>query len=68
MYPFIVKYDLRDGIFETGTYRVTSKSQNLIILGQGGLFSTQCSNPSLACRWHHSFGTNNYLPSITKQY
>ena len=24
------------------------------------LCSTQCSNPSWACRWHHPFGTNNY--------
>ena len=27
------------------------------ILGQGGPSSTQCSNPSWACHWHHKFGT-----------
>ena len=53
---------LTDDIFETGAYRVPSKSQNSTVLGQGGLSSTQCSNPSRACRWHHPFGTNNYPP------
>ena len=48
-----------DGIFETGAYGVPSKSQNPT---QGGPSSTQCSNPSWACRWHHPFGTNNYSP------
>ena len=36
---------LTDGIFETGTLGVLSKSQNPTILGQGGPSSTQCSNP-----------------------
>ena len=36
---------LTDGIFETGAYRVPSKSQNPIISGQGGPSNTQCSNP-----------------------
>ena len=35
---------LTDGIFETGAYGVPSKSQNPIVLGQGGPSSTQCSN------------------------
>ena len=39
---------LTDGIFETGAYRVPSKSQNPIISGQSGPSSTQCSNPSCA--------------------
>ena len=39
---------LTDGIFETGAYGVPSKSQNPIVLGQGGPSSTQCSNPSWA--------------------
>jgi hypothetical protein len=39
---------LSDVIFETGAYGVPSKSQNPIILGQGGPSSTQCSNPSWA--------------------
>ena len=56
------KCDLTDGIFETGAYGVTSKSQNPTVLGQGGPSSTQCSNPSWAWRWHHPFGTNNYPP------
>ena len=47
---------LTDGIFETGAYGVSSKSQNPTVLGQGGPSSTQCSNPSWACRWHHPFG------------
>ena len=53
---------LTDGIFETGAYVVPSKSQNATVLDQGGPSSTQCSNPSWACRWHHPFGTNNYPP------
>ena len=53
---------LTDGIFETGANGVTSKSQNQTILGQDGPSSTQRSNPSWACRWHHPFGTNNYPP------
>ena len=53
---------LTDGIFETGAYGVPSKSQKLTVLGQGGPSSTQCSNPSWVCRWHHPFGTNNYSP------
>ena len=52
---------LTDGIFETGAYRLPSKSQNPTVLGQGGPSSTQCSNPSWACRWHRPFGTSNYL-------
>ena len=32
---------LTDGIFETGAYRVPSKSQNPTVLGQGGPSSTQ---------------------------
>ena len=51
-----------DGIFETGAFGVPGKSQNPTVLGQGGPYSTQCSNPSLAYRWHHPFGTNNYPP------
>ena len=47
---------------KTGAYGVPSKSQNPTVLGQGGLFSTQCSNPSWACHWHHLFRTNNYPP------
>ena len=42
------KESLTDGIFETGAYGVTSKSQNPTVLGQGGPYSTQCSNPSWA--------------------
>ena len=53
---------LTNGIFETGSYGVPSKSQNPTVLGQGGLSSTQCSNLSWACNWHHPFGTNNYAP------
>ena len=53
---------LTDSIFENGAYGVPSKSQNPTVLGQGGPSSTQCSNPSWACRWHHPFGTNNYPP------
>ena len=53
---------LTDGIFKTGAYGVPSKSQNPIVLGQGGPSSAPCSNPSWACRWHHPFGTNNYPP------
>ena len=41
-------FPLTDGIFETGAYAVPSKSQNPIVLGQGGPSSTQCSNPSWA--------------------
>ena len=40
--------NITDGIFDTGAYGVQSKSQHLTVLGQGGLSSTQCSNPSLA--------------------
>ena len=36
---------LTDDIFETGVYGAPSKSQNPIVLGQGGPSSTQCSNP-----------------------
>ena len=57
-----LKLPLTDAIFETGAYRDPSKSQNSTVLGQGGSSSTQCSNPSWACRWHHPFGTNNYPP------
>ena len=53
---------LPDGIFETGAYEVPSKSQNPIVLDQDGPSSTQSSNPSWACSWHHPFGTNNYPP------
>jgi hypothetical protein len=53
---------IADGIFETGAYGVPSKSQNPTVLGQGGPSSTQCSNPSWACQWHHPFRTNNYPP------
>ena len=53
---------LTDGIFETGAYAVPSKSQNSTVLGQGGSSSIQCSSPSLAWRWCHRFGTNNYPP------
>ena len=58
----LVKITLTDGIFETGANGVPSKSQNPTVLGQGGLSSTQCSNPTWACSWHHPFGTNNYPP------
>ena len=34
---------LTDDIFETGVYGAPSKSQNPIVLGQGGSSSTQCS-------------------------
>ena len=44
----LTQQPLTDGIFETGAYRVPSKSQNPAILGQGGTFSIQCSNPSWA--------------------
>ena len=53
---------LTDGIFETGAYGVPSKSQNPTVLGQDGPSSTQCSNPTWACRQHRPFGTNNYPP------
>ena len=53
---------LTDGIFETGAYGVPRKSQNPTVSGQGCPSSTQCSNPSWACRWHHPFGTNSYPP------
>ena len=33
---------LTEGIFETGAYGISSKSQNPTILGQGGPSSTQC--------------------------
>ena len=59
---FNLSSTLTDGIFETGAYGVPSKSQNPTILGQGGLSSTQCSNHTWACSWHHPFGTNNYPP------
>jgi hypothetical protein len=35
-------------IFETGAYKVPSKSQNPTVLGQGGPSSTQCSHTSRA--------------------
>ena len=38
--------------------KVPRKSQNPIIIGQGG----QCLNPSWACCWRHPFGKNNYPP------
>ena len=57
-----MKGPLTDGIFKTGAYRVPSKSQNPTVLGQGGPSSTKCSNPSWACRLHHTFGTNNNSP------
>ena len=68
-----------DGIFETGAYRVPSKSQNPTVLGQGGPYSTQCSNLAGhtvgTIRWHHplapSVGTirwHQQLPSILTQY
>ena len=44
---------LKDGIFETGAYRVPSKSLNSIVVGQGGPSSNRYSNPSWACRWHN---------------
>ena len=44
---------LTDGIFETGAYGVPSKSQNPIVLGQGGSSTTQCSNISWTCCWHN---------------
>ena len=43
---------LTGGIFETGAYGVSSKSQNSTILGQSGPSSTQFSNPSWPCHWH----------------
>ena len=49
-------FSLTDGIFETGVYRVPSKSQRPTVVDQGG------PNPSWACHWHHPFGTNSYLP------
>ena len=58
----ILDLTLTDGIFETGAYGVPSKSQNPTVLGQGGPSSTQYSNPSWACCWHHRFGTINYPP------
>ena len=45
---------LTDSIFETGAYKVPSKSQNPTILDQGGPSSTQCSQPSWACHWHQN--------------
>ena len=62
MQQFKEKLLLTDGIFETGAYAVPCKSQNLTVLGQRGLSSTQYSNPSWACHWHHPFGTINYPP------
>jgi hypothetical protein len=53
---------LTDAIFETGACGVPSKSQNPIVLGQGRPSSTQYSNPSWACHWHHWFGTIKYPP------
>ena len=53
---------LTDGIFESSAHGVPSKSQNPIVLDQGGPSSTECSNPIQACCWHHPFGTNNYPP------
>ena len=53
---------LTDDIFETGAYGVPTKSQNPTVLGQGSPSSTQCSNLSCACHWHHRFGTINYPP------
>ena len=47
MYNF---FALTDGIFETGAYGVPNTSQNPIVLDQGGLSSTKCSNPSWACQ------------------
>jgi hypothetical protein len=43
--PKINEIFLTDLIFETGAYGVPSNST---VLGQGGLSSTQCSNPSWA--------------------
>ena len=59
---------LTDGIFESSAHGVPSKSQNPIVLNQGGPSSTECSNPIQACCWRHPFGTNNYppFPHITK--
>ena len=53
---------LKDGIFETGAYGVSSKSQNPIVLGQSGPSSSQYSNSSWACHWHHPFDIKNYPP------
>ena len=54
---------LTGGIFETGAYRVPSKSQNSTVLCQGGPSSSnKCSNPSWAWRRCHPFGTNHYPP------
>jgi hypothetical protein len=57
-----IPFTLTDDIFETGAYEAPSKSQNPIVLGQGGPPFIQSSNPSWACSWHHLFGTNNYPP------
>ena len=59
---------LTDGIFETGAYGVPSKSQNATVLSQGGPSSTQCSNPSWVCCWHHPLIWHQQLPIISTQY
>ena len=46
---FFAEAIIADDIFDTGAYGVASKSQNPIVLGQGGPSSTQCSNHSWAC-------------------
>ena len=50
------EFPLTNGIFETGAYRLQSKSQNPNVLGQSHPSSTQWSNPSWTCQWHHPFG------------
>ena len=58
---------LTDSIFETGAYRVPSKSLNPTVLGQGGPCSTQCSHPSRACCWRHPFDTVHnqvFIPAL----
>ena len=53
---------LTDDIFETGVYGAPSKSQNPIVLGQSGPSSSQYSNSSWGCHWHHPFDIKNYPP------
>ena len=53
---------ITDGIFETGAYKVLSKSQNPTVLGQSGPSSNQCNVQTLAGK---AVGAINLAPTST---
>ena len=59
MYIVQIKVLLTDGIFETGAYAVPSKSQNLTVLGQGGLV------PNVQTLAGHDIGAIRLAPTTT---